>query len=755
MKAIVSVLVFLTVIAQVPGRAQGGTWVWMAGGAGFQGGYQDTAVYGIKGVPGANNTPPGLYEAPDWIDQDGNLWLLGGEGGWGGNDLWKYDVTLNMWAWVNGPGHAGNVAGTYGTLGVPSAANVPAARGFASVSWTDNNGDFWLFGGQDVSGTDNLNDLWRYNIASNEWTWMSGSPVPGQSGDFGTILVPAPTNVPPGKRECNSGWVDCNNQLWLFGGVTVSFCNDMWRYDVSSNIWTWMKGDSTGATSHYGIKGVETAANLPTPRMSYTRWQDTAGNFYIWGGDAFGNRTDVWRFNPFTNNWTWIAGDTALEDTGSYLNYCVDAGEPMARFENRTAQVPGGSNVFVGYGGSNSPFSFSATLDDLWTFNPQTLQWKCLSGTNIPDNTLHGFGTQGVPAAGNLPYGRMGHCMWIDNTGIIWVCGGVVGAQFATQTNDLWKFIPDTICLDGPLSGTGGSYYQLPRRSICNGDSSLLSLIHMGQVQISPASSLTWIDSAHVYLHPDTTTTYIITGSAVCSGNYNQAVTLTVASPVVSITGSGSSICPGDSIQFCASPGFASYTWNNTQTAPCMEASQAGNYRVSVADIYGCTAVSNSLPLTIKNSPPVSISINNDTLQVYNSVKRQWYLNGNILIGDTGRVLIATAPGNYTVQVTDSDGCSTQSAGQMIVLGVNGLQPDRVMLYPNPTANTCTLQLTGSGSQYTAAIFDITGREVLPLFLHQQISTYTFSTGGLSAGSYFVQVSNEQGMNVTAKLVKE
>ena len=69
---------------------------------------------------------------------------------------------INLWTWVSG-NYSINNKGTYGTKGVADAANVPGARYF-SVSWTDANGNLWLFGGY---GYDNLslgrlNDLWMF-----------------------------------------------------------------------------------------------------------------------------------------------------------------------------------------------------------------------------------------------------------------------------------------------------------------------------------------------------------------------------------------------------------------------------------------------------------------------------------------------------------------------------------------------------------------------------------------------------------------
>jgi hypothetical protein len=68
------------------------------------------------------------------------------------------------WAWVTGSS-TGGASGVYGSLGVPSASNVPGER-VGATSWTDGNGNLWLFGGYGVNlaGIGGyLNDLWEYS----------------------------------------------------------------------------------------------------------------------------------------------------------------------------------------------------------------------------------------------------------------------------------------------------------------------------------------------------------------------------------------------------------------------------------------------------------------------------------------------------------------------------------------------------------------------------------------------------------------
>ncbi len=80
-------------------------------------------------------------------------------------------------------------------------------------------------------------DLWRYNIASGQWTWMTGQPAGSSLGlpVYGTLGVPSPANT-PGSRTYGVTWVDSEGNLWLFGGAgydstgTVGYLSDLWRY---------------------------------------------------------------------------------------------------------------------------------------------------------------------------------------------------------------------------------------------------------------------------------------------------------------------------------------------------------------------------------------------------------------------------------------------------------------------------------------------------------------------------------------------
>jgi hypothetical protein len=234
MKRVLPVMLLIALLAQ-PGiiAAQGGIWTWIKGDTTLN----NFPTYGTQGVPALFNDPGGFYEAANWIDRDGKFWIFGGLNHFFQitSDLWKYDPLTNEWTWMKGPGIA-NAPAVFGTVGVPAVTNNPGARGWGATTWTDNNGDLWLFGGLGFAGTagfeGDLNDLWKYNTVSNMWTCIR---IPSNEF-FGTMQVASDSSMPPGRSEAVSAWVDSVNNLWFFGGYCIPVgnnplgCrNDLWK----------------------------------------------------------------------------------------------------------------------------------------------------------------------------------------------------------------------------------------------------------------------------------------------------------------------------------------------------------------------------------------------------------------------------------------------------------------------------------------------------------------------------------------------
>jgi len=282
-----------------------GAWTWMSGSNLAD----QPGSYGNNGVPASDNVPPARSEVVSWVDLSGNFWLFGGIGSRGGqfNDLWKY--SNGQWTWISGS-FVVDQNGVYGTQGVPAASNVPGGR-FSANGWVDSSGNLWLFGGEGYpafGSSGSLNDLWKYS--NQQWTWMSGSPLPNQVGSYGTQGFPVPSNV-PGSRQSALSWTDSSGNFWLFGGnglQNIGFAgqlNDLWKY--SNGEWTWMSGSPlVNQNGVYGTQGKLDPGNVPGGRVSSTGWVDANGNLWLpggWGsvegaGVLPGDLGDLWMYLP-------------------------------------------------------------------------------------------------------------------------------------------------------------------------------------------------------------------------------------------------------------------------------------------------------------------------------------------------------------------------------------------------------------------------------------------------------------------------
>jgi N-acetylneuraminic acid mutarotase len=415
-------------------------------------------VYGTKGVASSANTPGARSASVTWKDASGNLWLFGGDQNnnlpTGGvlNDLWKYNPNTNEWTWMSGSNIV-NQQGIYGTKGVPDPANIPGSR-YGAVSWTDAAGNFWLFGGFGndgvSSGGKHLNDLWKYDPANNMWTWVNGNPsslVFYTYAIYGTQGIAAPTNR-PGGRNYSVSWIDASGNFWLFGGFGrvasggTDFLNDLWKYNPTSNEWTWVKGGNIlNQNGTYGTQGVSAPANTPGARLSPVAWTDASGNLCLFSGSGYsasgyGLLNDLWKYNPAINEWTWVKGSNATNQNGNYGTQGVSspANIPGARSSSKSWSDACG-NLYL-FGGSGMAASGGGNLNDLWKYSPFFNEWTWIKGSNAT-NQNGNYGTQGVSAPANTPGERYSSVGWSDAAGNLWLFGGRINADLR---NDLWKY---------------------------------------------------------------------------------------------------------------------------------------------------------------------------------------------------------------------------------------------------------------------------------------------------------------------------
>ena len=89
------------------------------------------------------------------------------------NDLWKYNLSPHNWAWMKGPMNVPLDTGISGNECDLDTVFNPISRFENRSCWKDNDGNFWMFGGNAVyTGYPFmywLNDLWRYELSTDQW----------------------------------------------------------------------------------------------------------------------------------------------------------------------------------------------------------------------------------------------------------------------------------------------------------------------------------------------------------------------------------------------------------------------------------------------------------------------------------------------------------------------------------------------------------------------------------------------------------
>lgn len=580
-------------------------WTWMGGSsivpATSTGNGGQSGVYGALSTFAPGNVPGSRRLSSSWADNAGHLWLFGGYGydskGNAGdlNDLWEFNLSTNQWAWVSGSNTLpmttnsnGGYPGVYGTLGTSAIGNVPGGR-LGATSWIDSTGHLWIFGGHGFDSKGNagdLNDLWEFTPSTNQWTWMSGSNTTvlngGQPGVYGTLGKTAAGNV-PGSRSGAAGWIDSTGNLWLFGGagwdangITSVWLNDLWQFNPFTKQWAWMGGSSTigvngGQPGVYGTLGTPAAASIPGGRLWASTWTDGTGHLWLFGGEGLdsagkGNDlNDLWEFNPFTNQWTWMGGSNTVGNV--CFNYLI-CGQPGA------------------------------------------------------------YGTLGIPAAGNVPGGRFSSSSWIDSSGHLWLFGGEGFDSTGHQNilNDLWTFQPTVPSSAAtPTFSVPAGNYSTPQ-TVALSDTTTGATIYYTTDGTTPSTSSTkytgviTVSSSETLEAIATASGYSTSAVATVTYTIGATVPVVTLSPT-SITFTSQTTGTTSAAQSVTLTNSAQATLTLSSIAASGDFAQANNCGTSVAAGSNCTisvtftptaAVARTGTLTIKdnaNGSPHTIAL--------------------------------------------------------------------------------------------------------------------------------------------------
>ena len=247
----------------------------------------------------------------------------------------------------------------------------------------------------------------------------------------------------------------------------------------------------------------------------------------------------------------------------------------------------------------------------------------------------------------------------------------------------------------------------------------------------------------------------------------NSAVTKIVSAPAVNALAL-TTICQGATVNLTATGSFTSYQWQQNTgggyvniatngTNPLLSVSNGGDYRV-VATTGGVnstscpiTITSNSLPVANPTiAPSSSICAGTPALLTSNTFGAspftyQWNVDGNPIFNAISDTYSATIGGDYTVKVTDANGC--ESLSTVSTLTVNAV-PSR------PTAiNGANVVIAGATQTYS--ITPVSGASsytwTLPNGWTGTSITNSITTVVGSAGGNITVVANANGCTSPAQ----
>jgi hypothetical protein len=246
-----------------------------------------------------------------------------------------------------------------------------------------------------------------------------------------------------------------------------------------------------------------------------------------------------------------------------------------------------------------------------------------------------------------------------------------------------------------------------------------------------------------------------------CTSAVSAPVTVTVdplpTSPIISPLGP-TTFCQGDSVTLTSNVASGNL-WNTGATTQSIVVTTGGSFNDAIVAL-GCTsAVSNAI-LVIVNplpAPPTISQLGNVLTASPAASGYQWYFNGNIIPGATGQSYTATQTGDYTVVITDANGCTSAQSTTYIFTDVAAELQQALSVFPNPNNGAFRVQCTLPWMAEThISIVGLTGKEVY-------IGEFEAAGGildaeivleGVADGMYFLRLeAGEQSAII--KLVKE
>lgn len=540
---------------------------------------------------------------------------------------------------------------------------------------------------------------------------------PPDLGSEGIIYIDA-SESPNGKNIL----ILANETSSTLTVYEVNSCLSAYNFNVSGNASFCTGGNTalytTGNSAAPSIQWLKD--NVPVPGANDTLITVAAAGTYaaVISGGGMGCTDTTVAVTVTENQYP----STAVTADGS-LSFCTgeDVTLSAGNDPNYSYQWYNGASAISGA----TSFSYTAAAPGNYSV--------IITNNNCADtSSVYAVAVNAVPTASVTAGGALTFCD-----------GGSVTLNAATDPNYSYQWHNSSGAISGATSATytataSENYSVIVTNNFSCKDTSLSLTVTVNaapDATVNAGGPLTFCSGGSVTLNavPDVNYTYqwynsssLLTGetsgslAATGSGNYyvsivnnfncaatSALVSVTVnATPTVTVNAAGPvSFCAEDSVllQGNAVSG-ATYQWlqNNSAitsaTSSSMYAGASGNFALIITSGAGCSDTSAAIGVTEFAAPaaPV-ISMMGQVLTSTPGVTYQWYVDGNAISGATAQsyTVPLSQTGNFQVEITDANGCSSMSAiFPVLTLGAGevagSLQPG---FFPNPFTLSGTLSV--------------------------------------------------------------
>lgn len=430
---------------------------------------------------------------------------------------------------------------------------------------------------------------------------------------------------------------------------------------------------------------------------------------------------------------------------------CSMPGDPYCQ-----CQTPGSASCWTYL--SKTVTFFPAAITFTFSFNWRSAANWSASSVNNAGLTIINNDNASTLASVSLISGGITDSGWQTYTGTFTVCGGVNSITIYFSTGDAWTQTPwcKTIWMDNPYLNVtntvplSSSISFSTSVSCFGGNNGTATVSATGG---SPAYIYSWSpsggnSSAATGLSAGNYTV-IVTDAVGCTATVTVSITQPATALTASVSSSTNVSCNGGSngsATVTAGGGTPAYTYAWSPSGGNLFAAtglSAGNYTVTVTDANGCTQTAtvsitqpNALSVSI-NSTQTGCTVNNGTATANPSGGTLPYTY-NWNNGQTAQTATGLSAGNYSVVITDSQGCTSSTT--IAVTTING---------PTAAVSAGNNVSCNGGNDGTATVSVSGGSPAYTYSWNPSGGTSSAATG-LSAGNYTVTVTDANGCTDTA-----